>query len=67
MKMAIKLKDGKKYFYSEAQSQQIARNLNYVKLLQILTNASSMKSGSTIKILSQIFTVENIKSFEFFL
>ncbi|WBW97341.1 hypothetical protein [Oceanirhabdus sp. W0125-5] len=65
--MAIKLKDGKKYFYSEAQSQQIARHLNYVKLLQILTNGSNMKSGSTIKILNQVFLVENIKSFEFFL
>ena len=67
MKMAIKLNDGKKYFYSEAQSQQIARNLNYVKLLQIITNASNMKSGSSIKILNQTFKVENIKSFEFFL
>lgn len=67
MKMSIKLKDGKKYFYSETQSQQIARNLNYVRLLQILTNGSNMKSGSSIKILNQIFKVENIKSFEFFI
>lgn len=67
MKMSIKMKDGKKFFYSEAQSQKIARGMNYIKLFQILSGSGSVKDDSTIKILNQQFKVGEIKSFEFFL
>lgn len=67
MKMSIKMKDGKKFFYSEAQSQQIARKLNYIKLFQILSGGMKSDPNSTIKILNQSFKVIDIKSFEFFL
>lgn len=66
MRLALKLKDGKRYFYSEEQSKIIARSINYVKLAQFLIGNNPPKKGK-VKILNQVVEVENIKSIEFFM
>lgn len=65
MKLGLKLKDGKSYIYSEEQSQQIAKNLNYIKLAQILLG--NKKPTGTLKIGQQKVDFERVKSIEFIL
>lgn len=66
MRLAIKLNDGKRYVYTEEQSQAIAKSFNYVKLAQLLLGNKNAKTGN-IKVLNQTLNIEDIKSFEFFI
>lgn len=63
MRLAVKLKDGKNYLYSEEQTDMIARSINYLKLAQFLM--SDTKPKGTLTVLGKKVDIENIKSLEF--
>ncbi|KYH35466.1 hypothetical protein CLTEP_06420 [Clostridium tepidiprofundi DSM 19306] len=64
MKLHLKLKDGREYFFNEKQTDIIAKNLNYVRIIQLILGDKDILSDTTIDIMNEKISFGNIKSLE---
>lgn len=65
MQLKLKLKSGENYFFNEEQTNIIAKNLNYMQIIQFLMNNNKMPSNESINIGGSGITFGSIKSVEF--
>lgn len=66
MRLGLNFKNGQRKVFTEQETQIILKNMNYMKLLKIITDTTAAQ-GETIEILGRAVPVEHIHSIEFIL
>ena len=64
MKLHLKLKNGKEYLFNEEQTDIIAKNLNYIRIIQLILGDKEILSNATIDIMNEKINFNSIKSLE---